>query len=108
MLVTFKSPASADIVMFGDAATQLIKFMGHSDSIPGTIIEEDINSALNQLQKRINQLSETETISNFQRSPLENDDPDKEVPVTLKNRALPLLRLLQAALKEKTYLTWNH
>ena len=42
MLVTFSSPAYADITMFGDVAVRLIKMMGHSGTIPSALLAEDV------------------------------------------------------------------
>jgi hypothetical protein len=41
MLVTFRTEAYADILMFGDIAVQLLKLMGHSGTAPGTLVAED-------------------------------------------------------------------
>jgi hypothetical protein len=35
MIVTFRSKAHADIMMFGDIAVNLLKLMGHSGTVPG-------------------------------------------------------------------------
>ena len=50
MLVTFSSPVSADITMFGDVALRLIKLMGHSGTIPGALAAEDVAPALQGTQ----------------------------------------------------------
>ena len=48
MLVTFKSDAYADIMMFGDAAHRLLKMMGHSGTLPSAILAEDVPAALDR------------------------------------------------------------
>lgn len=42
MLVTFTTSAYADITMFGDVAVHLLKLMGHSATMPGALLAEDI------------------------------------------------------------------
>ncbi len=53
MLVTFKSDAYADIMMFGDAALRLLKMMGHSGTVPSAILAEDVPAALDRLKRAI-------------------------------------------------------
>ena len=53
MLVTFRSKASADVVMFGDVAVRLIKLMGHSGVVPSAILAEDVGAALCQLKQAV-------------------------------------------------------
>jgi hypothetical protein len=50
MLVTFKTDAHADIIMFGDVAQTLLKLMGQSGRIPGALLAADIPQALARLQ----------------------------------------------------------
>ena len=38
MIVTFRSKAHADIMMFGDIAVNLLKLMGHSGTVPGALL----------------------------------------------------------------------
>ena len=46
MLVTFSSPAYANVTMFGDIALHLLKLTGRRQSAPGALLAEDIPSAL--------------------------------------------------------------
>ena len=50
MLVTFRTKAYADITMFGDVAVRLLKLMGHSGTVPGAMLAEDIAVALERLK----------------------------------------------------------
>ena len=56
MLVTFKCKVHANVVMFGDVAKQLLRFMGHCESIPGAIDPKDIDDALLKLNAEISRL----------------------------------------------------
>ena len=53
MLVTFTCPAYADITMFGDVAIRLLKMMGHSGTVPGALLAEDVPAALQRLEAAI-------------------------------------------------------
>jgi hypothetical protein len=98
MLVTFTTSAYADITMFGDVAFAMLKMMGHSAAVPGAIVAEDVPAALSRLTAAI----EAEKAS----QPVEDKDADESV-VSLSHRALPLIELLAAAAKAKTYVMWK-
>ncbi len=98
MLVTFTTDAYADITMFGDVALALLKMMGHSASVPGAILAEDVPDALSRLTAAI----EAEKAS----APVEDKDSDEPV-VSIAHRALPLINLLAAAAKTKSYVMWK-
>ncbi|WP_275098007.1 DUF1840 domain-containing protein [Sedimenticola hydrogenitrophicus] len=100
MLVTFSSPAYADITMFGDVALCLLKLMGHSGTVPGALLAEDVPAALARLQVAIaaeKRSPEAETA----------DAEDDEPAVTLPHRALPLIELLKAAAKAECDVMWD-
>ncbi len=98
MLVTFTTNAYADITMFGDVALAMLEMMGHSTTVPGAIVAEDVPAALSRITAAI----ETEMAA----QPDEEKDAD-ESPVSMKNRALPLIALLSAAAKANTYVMWK-
>ena len=101
MLVTFSCPAYADITMFGDVAVRLLELMGHSGTVPGALLAEDVEAALARLEAAVaadEQLPEPEESAQG-----EDDEP----AVSLPHRALPLIELLQAAAKAKCNLMWD-
>ncbi|MEO6824430.1 MAG: DUF1840 domain-containing protein [Nitrosospira sp.] len=104
MLITFKSNAYADITLFGDVALRLLKMMGHSGTVPGAILAEDVPAALDRLKQGID--AETPMAS----PPPENIQQDKEPDdqaVSLKYRALPLIELFTAAAKKNCDVMWQ-
>ncbi|ADE11380.1 DUF1840 domain-containing protein [Sideroxydans lithotrophicus] len=98
MLVTFTTDAYADITMFGDVALSMLRMMGHSATVPGAIRAEDVPEALNRL---------TAAINAERSSPLPAARSEDEPAVSIAHRAMPLLNLLAAAVKEKSYVTWK-
>ena len=98
MLVTFTTDAYADITMFGDVALAMLKMMGHSGTVPGAILAEDVPATLSRLIAAI----EAEKAS----PPVEDKDADEPV-VSMANRALPLIELLAAAAKAKSNVMWK-
>lgn len=103
MLITFRSSAYADITMFGEVAIQLLKLMGHSGTIPGALMPQDIPVALAQLKSAIARLEREQSTQ----QPGWDDDDDEPPPVALSHRALPLIELLQAAVKEDVPVMWD-
>ena len=101
MLVTFSSPAYANITMFGDVALHLLKLMGRSNAVPGALLAEDIPAALQQLEiavkaDRHSPEPEQSTV-----------DMDEETAVSLSQRALPLIELLKASAEEECNVMWK-
>lgn len=102
MLVTFSCPAYADITLFGDVAIRLLKMMGHSGTVPGAFLAEDVQPALERLEAAIK--------ANAQ-SPGPDEPPARgggdEPAVSLQHRALPVIELLKAAAKAKCNVMWD-
>ena len=105
MIVTFKTKAHADIMMFGEIAIQLLKLMGHSGAVPSAIVAEDVPAALASLKKAI----ETHKAAKPRAAAPDEKEEDapKEIPVDLSQRALPLIQLLEAAAAAKTDVMWD-
>lgn len=104
MLVTFKSRAHADVIMFGDVALKLIKLMGKREVVPSAIQPEDIPEALRSLRDGI----AIEDVPVEENEIGDDKDEDEEVEqVTLQNRALPLIELLNAARREDVPVMWE-
>lgn len=46
MLITFRCRSYANVTMFGDIALEMIKMMGHSGTVPGSISAQDVPDAI--------------------------------------------------------------
>lgn len=104
MLATFTCKAYADITMFGDVALSMLKMMGHSETVPGAILAEDVPAALDRLKRAI-QTVKVAPAGNASRDA--RDDDSDAPPVSLAHRALPLIELLTAAAREKCDVMWK-
>ena len=101
MLVTFHSRSYADITMFGDVAVKLLQLMGHSGTVPSAIMADDIPAALERLKKAVKEAAEMEPVG-------ENPaGKDCEKKVSLAHRAMPLIKLLEAAAAEQCDVMWS-
>jgi hypothetical protein len=103
MIVTFRSKAHADIMMFGDIAVNLLKLMGHSGTVPGALLAEDVPKALDRLREAV-AVNKAATADESDRV---QDDDSSERPVYLAHRALPLIDLLTAAATAKCDVMWD-
>ncbi|WP_078120499.1 DUF1840 domain-containing protein [Thiosocius teredinicola] len=102
MLVTFSTPAYADITMFGDVAAHLLKLMGHSGTIPSALLAEDVPAALQRLQAAVDANPDEPAPSKH-----EDDEDDGEAAVTLRHRAMPLIELLKSAARDEVNVMWD-
>jgi hypothetical protein len=105
MIVTFRSRAHADILMFGDVAVSLLKLMGHSGTVPGALQSGDISTALDHLKKAV---AINKAIVADASDPVEEEEEESgERTVNLAHRALPLIELLTAAAIAKCDVMWD-
>lgn len=98
MLIKFSCKAHENIIMFGDVALTLLKLMGHSGAVPGAILADDVADALAHLQQAIGQQKQTSEL-------LGNEGSEPEV--SLAHRALPLMAMLQDAVKHQCNVMWD-
>lgn len=111
MIVTFRSNAYADTLMFGDIAVHLLELMGHSGTVPGALLAEDVPAALDRLKKAI-AASKAAVVEESNRvrddEDIEDDDDDSsERTVALAHRALPLIELLEASARARCNVMWD-
>lgn len=99
MLVTFHSKAYADITMFGEVAVSLLKMMGLSGDVPSAIQAEEIPAALEKLKTALNRAEESALPKRG-----EGDEPPA---VALSQRAMPLIKLLEASVAANTHVMWD-
>ena len=99
MLITFKSKSHASITMFGDIGRRLLEMMEFGTRVPGAIDTADVPLALENLRRGLAQEPDEE--------PPEADADEERPAVSLHTRALPLLDLLQAAIDDGEYVSWE-
>lgn len=99
-MITFKCDAYENIMYFNDVAKSLLSLMGHSATVPGALKAEEVPNALSSLQRGLGQ--EKTTTSSSQKG----DDGEYEPKIGLAKRAIPLIKLLQAAIKKDCDVLW--
>jgi len=88
--------------MNGDIAVQLLRAMGHSGTVPSAILPADIPAALVRLKTAV-----AETTQSSPESATGGDKEEKEAPVSLRNRAFPLIDLLTRAAAKGAEVMWK-
>jgi|SRR5262252_4636292 hypothetical protein len=101
MLVRFDSQVGS-FTMFGDVAVELIKMMGHSGTVPSAILARDIPRALERLEAALAAAPAVPPPSSEQK-----EDDDGRPKVSLRQRAYPLIELLQRASKADRDVLWD-
>ena len=112
MIVTFQSPASGDVIMFGDVAKRMMELMGKAVTDKGIVTVEQLPDAVARLKAAIEDDKQ-------QRAGLPEEDLPQTEPigdgggkgsrpfVSLAQRAVPLLELLEWSLKKKKPVVWG-
>jgi hypothetical protein len=106
MLVTFKSKAAADILMYAVHAKPILDLLG-KDIERGVITAEETGQAVERIESEIaaRKLSAP--------APDEQDDSDSDAKkglnevVSFGARAYPLLEMLRAAHREQAFVMWG-
>lgn len=106
MIVTFKSSATADTLMFGDNAKQLLSLMGKSFDAKGIITLEQLPAAIDALKQAIAASREAER-AQPQDDDAEDRPPAMLMPVSLAQRAAPLVEQLERSLKAGQPVIWE-
>jgi hypothetical protein len=102
MLVTFKCSAYADITMFGEVALKLLGMMGRSGKVPSALSAEDIPAALESLRKGV-----ADADAKLEDQPPHEEEEGEERRVSMHNRALPLIEMLETAEREDVPVMWE-
>jgi hypothetical protein len=109
MIITFRSPASSDVIMFGDVAHRMMRLMGKDPEPKGIVTVEQLPEAIALLKAAIaadkieHAGKQDEDLPQFEVS----ESGVKRPYVGLAQRAIPLLELLEWSLKERKPVVWG-
>lgn len=104
MLITFQTKAWSHVTLFGDVAQTLLRMMGHSGTVPGAMLADDVATALERLQSAL--AAAGHAAKPPARAPREEED-DAAPPIGLRLRAYPLIQLLSAAAQKHCDVMWE-
>jgi hypothetical protein len=106
MLYKFKSKATGDLIMLEPHGRQILSVIGKEPSPRGILEVADMPAAIMALQSVIRQHDERDT----QSSPVQPDrgeDDSHEDIVSLRQRAVPFIAMLQRCLDEQHDIVWG-
>ncbi|MDA3875602.1 MAG: DUF1840 domain-containing protein [Halothiobacillus sp.] len=98
MMITFSTQASANITMFREDALHMLNMMGHTNTVPGSILAADVPEALNRLKIAVD--------AGRGESPVAAAAMDDSV-VSPATRAQPLIHLMSDAAREGKNVLWG-
>ncbi len=104
MPITFKSKYSPDILMLETTGRELIRLMGHSGALPGSLAAEDIPAALARLEAAVKG-GPAHTLQADR--PQNEDETNREPIISAAHRAGPLIKMLQVAAREAEHVIWD-
>lgn len=107
MIITFKSRATADTIMFGDNARQLLSLMGKPFDTKGIITLEQLPAAIDALKQAAAASRDAERAQPQDDDGADDKPPAMLMPVSLAQRAAPLIEQLERSLKAKQPVIWE-
>jgi len=106
MIYTFKSKAAGDVIMLGPHGDELLRAIGREPSARGTIAVGDLPAAIAAIQaavERSGNASDPGAAGARDR----NDERTEPASVTLRQRAWPLLDLMERAHAAGARVVWG-
>jgi hypothetical protein len=107
MLITFKSPATPDVMMLDNLAEYLLEIIGKSLGERGVITVGEMPAAIEKLEAAVStdKQKRAEQDGHFHEG--EAGHEHHEIPIGLAQRAYPFLDMLRLAHKENKDILWG-
>jgi hypothetical protein len=107
MLVTFKSKAAAEVLMYSTHAKPILDLLGKEIG-RGVITAEETDGAIQRIESEIAARTQSEAPHEPDASePQHETDAAKGDYVSFGTRAYPLLEMLRAAKREQEFVMWG-
>jgi hypothetical protein len=108
MLVKF-STRFGQLLMQGEPAIRLVQLGGHSGTVPSAILHADLPAFSDRLRSGLelhgDELSPAPPAAAGRAE--DEDDEKRERPIKLRLRAVPLLDMLDTAVRQQSDLLWE-
>lgn len=108
-LVVFRSKAAGEIFMFTETARRIFDIIGRPEAPRGVITAEQVPDALERLVAAVEQ-EKADLKAAKEEAELadkQGDGGSQQRPVTLGQRAFPLIEMLREAQKMRVDVTWG-
>ena len=110
MLVTFKSKAAAEVLMYATHAKPILDLIG-KDVARGVITAEETEGAIERIESEIAARKQTKAADDNDGYDRNDSDADSDRTrsdyVSFGTRAYPLLEMLRAAKHEHEFVMWG-
>jgi hypothetical protein len=108
-LIVFRSKAAGEIYMFAETAHRLLEIIGKADSPRGVITAEQVPDALARLVAAVDaeKAQQADAARDRDETARRGEVPGGERPISLSQRAFPLIEMLRAAEKRNVDVTWG-
>ena len=109
MIIIFQSQAAGDVIMFGDVAYKLMEIMGKEQAAKGIVGVAQLPDAIARLKAAIAADKATRAGQKEDDLPQTEEAPDgsKRAFVSLTQRAVPLIELMEWSLKKNAPVVWG-
>jgi hypothetical protein len=108
-LVVFRSKAAGEIFMFEETARRIFEILGRQEAPRGVITAEQVPEALSRLVAAVEeekaQLKAAQEEADL--ADKQGEVPAQQRPITLGQRAFPLIEMLREAQKKQVDVTWG-
>lgn len=106
MIVKFKSRATADLIMTGEVAERVLKVLGKEAGQPGIVTVAQLPAAKAALQAAA---AEEQAALAAQGQPCDDDGAERKPGqgITLHQRIVPLLNMMDRCLAEQVDIVWG-
>jgi len=110
MIVKF-STRNGQLTMFGESAVRLLKLGGHSGNVPGAVLAADLAVFLERLRAGLvihgGEASPTGPPEQADQDDRDEDPYSRRPTVSLQHRALPLMAMVETAVRNGSDLMWD-
>lgn len=109
MLYKFKSAAAGDLIMLKPNGQQMLHILGKNDPaqlIKGIVVPQDMPAAIAALQAAISQ-EEADWKQRLAEAQAKGEPPPQPPNVSLRQRALPLIAMLQRCHQADKEIVWG-
>ncbi len=109
MLITFKSKAAAEVLMYATHAKPILDLLG-KETARGVITAEESAEAIRQIEAEITRRKQADAM---QEAAVRDQTDDSEADaaradhVSFATRAFPLLEMLRAAHRDREFVMWG-
>jgi hypothetical protein len=106
-MITFRSSATGPVQMLDAHGAQLLAALGRDNSTRGAIMPEQMDEAISRLQQASAESAAAERADAVAQGEQDAAEFDQQAPISLGQRAFPLLQMLKIARNAGEPVLWG-